>query len=85
MFVPVHKNIHKNIYSELGPEGLQSTSILEKTACKISRFRNHLHFSLHCKHHNVIPVSLKLSTTVKGNKEEKILNRTEKALLKRPY
>ena len=81
MFSPVQCNIHKSIYMELGPEGLKRTRILENTSRKIARFRNHLHFSLHCKHHSIIPVSLKLSTTVKGGKAEKIINTTEKALL----
>ena len=39
---------------------------LEKTALKEARFKNHLQLNLHCKHHNVIPVSLKLNSCVKG-------------------
>ena len=81
MFSPVQCNIHKSIYMELGPEGLKRTRILENTSRKIARFRNHLHFSLHCKHHSITPVSLKVSTTVKRGKAEKIINTTEKALL----
>ncbi|XP_072023068.1 uncharacterized protein [Amphiura filiformis] len=38
-------------------------------------------FSLHCKHHNITPVSLHLSSSVKGSKADNILRRAERSLL----
>ena len=47
----------------------------------MARYRNHLRFNLHCKHHDVTPVSLKLRTTITGKKVDNILKKTEKQLL----
>ena len=49
-----------------------------KTQCQIS---NHLHFTLHCKHRNVTPVSLRVKTCVKGEAANNIIHRTQRALL----
>jgi hypothetical protein len=47
---------------------------------KIASFENHLHFTLHCKHHGVIPPSLTLKCSMKGRNTVLILNRAQKAL-----
>lgn len=46
-----------------------------------ARFANHLHFTLHCKHHNVTPVSLTLKTSVKGVLANNIIKKAQNALL----
>ena len=52
----------------------------EKMERKLAAFRNHLHFTLHCKHHGVFPRSLTLNCSMKGAGVEKILQRTQRAL-----
>ena len=53
----------------------------EKIERKLASFRNHLHFTLHCKHHGIFPPSLSLKCSMKGPGIEKILFRTQKALM----
>lgn len=72
-------NLHRRLRD--GYDILKSVRDYEKTARKIARFRNHLHFSLHCKHHDVTPVSLKLNSSVKGSQADRILRRAERSLL----
>ena len=43
-------------------------------------FRNHLHYTLHCKHHGVTPPSLKLKSAMKGRNADLILQRAQRAL-----
>ena len=73
-------SFHKHIKDDFGKIALVSVRNLEKTCKKIARYRNHLRFNLHCKHHNIRPVSLRLSSTVKGEKANQILKRAEKQL-----
>ena len=75
-------NFHASLRSDYGTDCLKNVRLLERNGKKIARYRNHLRFSLHCKHQDIIPVSLRLSSTVKGNKANNILRRGEKALLK---
>ena len=53
----------------------------EKNVKKLASYRNHLHFTLHCKHHNVIPVSLRLRSSCKGGRFQCILRKAEKLLM----
>ena len=54
---------------------------LEEDHRAIARFRNHLHFTLHCKHHDVCPTSLKIKTSVRGRAASNIINRAQRALM----
>ena len=74
-------NLHSIIKETYGPDCVKQVRKLEDTSRKLARFRNHLHFSLHCKHHDVTPRSLKLNSTVQGCKADNILKRAERALL----
>ena len=56
-------------------------SVSRQSGLKVARFRNHLRFNLHCKHHNVTPVSLRLKSSVKGSAADTILRKAEKSLL----
>ena len=53
----------------------------EKAEHKLAAFRNHLHFTMHCKRTGLYPPSLKLKSSVKGQNAEKILLRAQRALL----
>ncbi|XP_072028121.1 uncharacterized protein [Amphiura filiformis] len=55
------------------------TRRLEFLERKSARFRNHLHFTLHCKHQGT-PNSLKLKSSVKGITAERILERAQHQL-----
>ena len=53
----------------------------EKLEILSARFRNHLHFTLHCKHRNLTPISLRVKTCVKGEAANNIIHGTQRALL----
>ena len=52
----------------------------EKLEHKIAAHQNHLHFTLHCKHHAIFPPSLKLKCSMKGKGVDYILNKAQKQL-----
>ena len=74
-------NLHASIRCEYGQESVKLVREYEKSALKHARFRNHLHFNLHCKHNGIIPVSLRLQSNVQGKKADNILRRAERSLL----
>ena len=53
----------------------------EKMEQKISSFRNHLYFTLHCKHHGLFPPSLTLKSSMDSPNAKKILRRAQLALM----
>ena len=54
--------------------------VLEKTANKIARWKNHRHFNVRCVHSNVTPNSIRLKSNIKGTTAQKILKQAEKKL-----
>lgn len=74
-------SLHSQIRCEYGQNSVKLVRDYEKTATKVARYRNHLRFNLHCKHHDVIPTSLRLQSNVRGRKADKILRRAERQLL----
>ena len=74
-------SLHSIIRDEYGQDCVKLVRDYENSAKKIANFKNHLRFNLHCKHHGVVPPSLKLSSNVNGKKAENILRRAEKQLL----
>ena len=52
----------------------------EKLEHKIAAFQNHLHFTLHCKHHDIFPPSLTLKCSMKGKGADYILRKAQKQL-----
>ena len=52
----------------------------EKIEHKIAAFQNHLHFTLHCKHHGIFPPSLTLKCSMKGKGVDHILIKAQKQL-----
>ena len=59
---------------------IENFRVWESNEKKIATIRNHLHFTLHCKHHDVTPPSLKLKCAMKGHNADLILKRAQKAL-----
>ena len=57
---------HLYFISQHGRDVLKTVRKLENTICKQALWQNHRHFNLRCIHNNVIPVSLKLKSTVHG-------------------
>ena len=55
--------------------------VWEKMERKISTFRNHLYFTLHCKHHGVFPPSLTLKSSMTGPNADRILRRAQLSLM----
>ena len=74
-------NIHNNIRCEYGQEYVKLVRDYENTALKLARHRNHLRFNLHCKHHGVTPISLRLHTNIQGKHADNIIKRAERSLL----
>ena len=52
----------------------------EKLEHKIAAYQNHLHFTLHCKHHGIFPPSLTLKCSMKGKGVNYILEKAQKQL-----
>ncbi len=74
-------NIHQLLRDNFGPDSLKLCRDLEKTARKISNWRNHLRFNVRCLHNGLTPVSVKLKTCIKGHRANNIIRNAEKKLL----
>jgi len=72
-----------NIIELYGVNILEKIRRHEKISRKVGRFRAHLYFSLHCKHSNLTPKSLKIKCGATSNdpKCREIIKKAEKALL----
>ena len=75
-------NFHHKIRCEYGENSLKLVRDYEKTVLKHATFKNHLRFNLRCKHKDVIPVSLRLKTSVTGKQARNIIHKAEKSLLR---
>ena len=53
----------------------------EKLRLRASEYKNHRIFTLRCIHNDLIPVSIKLKSTIKSARANKILRKAEKELL----
>ena len=53
----------------------------EKLKIRASDYRNHRIFTLRCLHSDLIPVSIKLKSTIKSTRAKQILRKAEKELL----
>ena len=77
MNIPQALNLHKRLELDHGQMTLIQVREWEKLERLSARFRNNLHFTLHCKHRNVTPVSLRVKTCVKGEPANSIIHRTQ--------
>ena len=77
---PSEYKLPKRLNAEYDRKIITSFRQWEKLEKKIAAFRNHLHFTLHCKHHEVTPPSLKLKCAMKGPAIDAILGTAQRAL-----
>ena len=69
------------IESEYGKENVQTFQCWEKLEYKMADFENHCRFTLRCLSKDVIPVSVRLKSTIKTPKGRYIVRKAERALL----
>ena len=75
------KSLHYKLLSQHGREVIVIFRKAERTGNKLANWRNHRMFNLRCLHKDVIPVSVKLVSNVRGTEARKILCKAEKRLL----
>ena len=75
------RNLHLIILQEFGIEARRLLREWERLRLRSSDYRNHRIFSLRCIHQEVIPVSIKLKSTLDTPKARKIIQKAEKDLL----
>ena len=81
MELPQKLNLHKRLKLEHSHMTLKRVREWEKLERLCARFHNHLHFTIHCKHRNITPVSLHIKSSMKGEMAKKIILRTQKSLM----
>ena len=75
------RNIHAKLITENGKESVQILRQWEKLELKMADFQNHWRFTLRCLSQDLIPVSIKLKTTVKTPKGIYIVRKAERMLM----
>ena len=75
------RNLHKFILENYGIGMLRPLRDWEKFQLRQCDFKNHRIFTLRCLHSELVPVSIKLKSTLKSERAKKILRTTEKQLL----
>ena len=81
MSTPQQLKLPKRLENDFDRKILDQFRQWEKVVRKIAAFENHLHFTLHCKHHGVFPTSLTLKCSMKGKKANNIIIRAQKGLM----
>ena len=69
------RNIHTHIEIEYGKENVQTFRRWEKLEYKMADFENHCRFTLRCLSKEVIPVSVRLKSTIKTPKGRDIIRK----------
>ena len=75
------KNLHQIILQEYGLEVLCLFKDWERLQLRASDYKNHSIFTLRCIHKDLIPVSIKLKSTLKPERAKTIVRKAEKDLL----
>ena len=75
------RNLHQIVLQEYGLEALHLFRDWERLQLRASNYKNHRIFTLRCIHKELIPVSIKLKSTLKTEKAKKIVRKAEKDLL----
>ena len=75
------RNQHQILLQECGVEARRLFRDWERLQLKASSYKNHRIFTLRCLHKDLIPVSIKLKSTLKTEKARKIIRKAEKDLL----
>ena len=75
------RNLHQLLLQEDGIEAWRLFRLWEKLQLRASEYKNHRIFTLRCIHNDLIPSSIKLKSTLKLTRANKILREAEKDLL----
>ena len=75
------RNLHKIILEQHGMEALQLFKDWERIQIRDCEYRNHRIFTLRCITKGLVPVSIKLRTTIRTEKARKIIRKVERHLL----
>ena len=75
------RTLHQIILEENGIEALHLFRQWERLQLRDSNFKNHRIFTLRCIHKDLVPVSIKLKTTLRAEKAKKIIRIAEKQVL----
>ena len=75
------RNLHLILLQEFGIEARRLFREWEKLRLRSSDYRNHRIFSLRCIHKDLIPVSIKLKSTIDTSNTRQIIRKAEKDLL----
>ena len=75
------RNLHNILLQEDGIEAWHLFRLWEKLRIRASEYKNHRIFTLRCLHNDLIPVNIKLKSTLKSTRANKILRKAEKDLL----
>ena len=75
------RNLHQIILQEYGLEVLHLFRDWERLQLRALDYKNHRIFTLRCIHKDLVPVSIKLKTTIKTDKAMKIIRNAERNLL----
>ena len=75
------RNLHLIILQEFGIEARHLLREWERLRLRSSDYKNHRIFSLRCIHEELIPVSIKLKSTLDTPKARQIIRKAEKDLL----
>ena len=75
------RNLHNILLQEDGIEAQCLFRLWEKLRIRTSDYKNHRIFTLRCLHNDLIPVSIKLKSTIKSTRAKQILRKAEKELL----
>ena len=72
------RNLHQILLQEDGEEAQHLFRLWEKLQLRASEYKNHRIFTLRCIHNDLIPVSIKLKSTLKSARANKILRKQKK-------
>ena len=75
------RNLHKFILENYGIGSLKLLRHWEKFQLRQCDFKNHRIFTLRCLHSELVPVSIRLKSTLKSERAKKILTTAENQLL----
>ena len=75
------RNLHQILVQEYGIEAWHLFRDWERLQLRASDYKNHRIFTLRCLHKDLVPVSIKLKSTLKTVKARQIIRKAEKDLL----
>ena len=75
------RNLHAFIKQEFGEESVLKLQLWEKVEKKMANYKNHRRFTIKCLKRDIIPVSIKLRTSLSTKKASQIIRKAERQLL----